>query len=81
MRRAASGDRALKAYRSANPLIWGAILALIIGILAVLGEYWGASKPDNPLLATPAKAAGAAFVMGYAVALFRNWLNERRRGQ
>lgn len=70
----------MKPYRSANPLMWGAVLAVIVGIFAVLGEYWGASKPDNPLLATPAKAAAASFAFGYIAALIRNWFNERHHG-
>lgn len=70
----------LKPYRSANPLIWGAVFAIIVGLFAVLGEILGASKPDSALLATPAKAAGTAFALGYIVALFRNWFNERHPG-
>lgn len=71
----------MKPYRPADPAIWGAVLAIIVGVIAVAGELLGASKPDNILLATPAKAAGAAFGLGFLVAMFRNWFNERRPGR
>jgi hypothetical protein len=70
----------LKPYKSANPLIWGAVLAIIVGIGAAFGEYMGAAKPDNPLIETPLKAASASFAFGYIAALFRNWFNERHHG-
>jgi hypothetical protein len=69
----------MKPYKPANPLIWGAVLAVIVGLFAVLGEYWGASKPDNALIETPLKAAAASFAFGYLAAMFRNWFNDRRR--
>lgn len=68
-----------KPYRSANPAVWGAVLAIIIGVAAVLGAYWGAPPSPNTLLATPAKAAGTAFAFGSLAAMFRNWFNERNR--
>lgn len=67
----------MKPYRPANPLIWGAVLAVIVGAFAVLGNFVGASKPDNVLLETPVKAAMASFGFGALLAMFRNWFNER----
>lgn len=70
---------ALKPYKSANPMIWGAVLALIAGAIIYLSDVTGSPRPDNTLLASPAKAAGAFFGFGALLAMFRNWLNERVR--
>ena len=69
-----------KPYRPANPLIWGAVLGIIAAILVVVTQSAG-QVSGNDLLATPMKASGAAFGLGFAVALFRNWFNERRPGR
>ena len=69
----------MKPYRPANPAIWGAVLAVIVALLVIIGQATGQPPSDSALLQTPMKAAGAAFGFGFAVALFRNWLNERNR--
>lgn len=69
----------MKPYKPANPAVWGVVLAIIAALLVFAGEMTGADHPANTLLATPAKAAGAAFGFGFLIAMFRNWFNERRR--
>jgi len=51
----------VKPYRPANPAVWGAVLAIAAGLIVFFGQWVGASHPDNTLLATPAKAAGAGW--------------------
>ena len=68
-----------KPYRPANPALWGAVLAIIAGVIVYLSDTTGTPRPDNILLATPLKAAGAGFGFGFLIALFRNWFNERNR--
>jgi hypothetical protein len=68
-----------KPYVPANPLIWGAVLAIIAALIVFGSDAVGSFRPDNTLLATPAKAAGAGFGFGFLIASFRNWFNERRR--
>lgn len=68
-----------KPYKPANPLVWGAVLAIVVGAFGAIGEWGGAPASPNVLLATPLKAAAAAFVFGMLAAMLRNWFNERRR--
>jgi len=69
-----------KPYKSADPMVWGVVVALISGGIVffahLMGEY-----SANTLLATPAKAAGAGFGFGCLIAMFRNWFNERPRAR
>lgn len=70
-------EKKSKPYRPANPAIWGAVLAIIAGLIVYLSDVSGSPRPDNTLLATPLKAAGAGFGFGFLIALVRNWFNER----
>lgn len=74
-------DRKPKPYRPANPLVWGAVLAIVAALIIFGSDVIGSSRPDNTLLATPIKAAGSAFAFGFIIALARNWFNERRPGR
>jgi hypothetical protein len=64
--------------KDANPLIWGAVCALIAALIVVAATAAGTVQPDNPLLDNPLKAAGAAFAWGVGIAFFRNWWVKRR---
>lgn len=74
-------EKRSKPYSPANPVVWGAVLAIIAALIVFGSDVSGSLRPDNTLLETPLKAAGAAFGFGVLIAMFRNWFNERGKGR
>lgn len=70
----------LKPYRSANPLIWGAVTGICVALIVAASNFFGTLRPDNALLETPFKAGFAGLGFGILIAMFRNWFNERHPG-
>jgi hypothetical protein len=68
----------LKDYRPANPLIWGAVLAVICAVIVTLTQLTGTPVPENRLLQTPLAAAAPGFFFGWAAANIKNWLGRPR---
>lgn len=68
-----------RAYRPWNPVIVGAIVAVIAALIVFGSDTAHSSRPDNLMLSTPWTAGGTGFMMGMLLAMFRNWLNERHR--
>lgn len=65
--------------KEANPLVWGAVTGVLLATIIATAHVVGSTGPDNPLLETPLSAGGAGFVLGYLVAMFRNWWSSDRR--
>lgn len=63
----------------ANPLIWGAVLAIAVSLMLALGNLIGQPASDNALLQRPVSAAAVSFFWGWAAASFKNWLGRRYR--
>ena len=40
-----------------NPLLWGAVAGVVVGVLVFLGPFLNMPKSDNTLLQSPASAA------------------------
>lgn len=72
------GDYVAGMQKPANPLLWGAVAAVVAAVIVVLSQVAGIVQPDNPLLDNPIKAGLAAAVWGVGLAYFRNWWASRR---
>lgn len=60
-----------------NPLLWGAVAGVVVGVLVFLGPILNMPKSDNTLLQSPVSAAAAAFFWGWAAGSVKNWLGDR----
>ncbi|WP_395449959.1 hypothetical protein ACHMW7_09180 [Aminobacter sp. UC22_36] len=59
-----------------NPLIWGAVAALICVAIAVIGRMTG-DAPDNALLRNPVSTAIVGFFWGWVAGNAKNWYGNR----
>ena len=63
--------------KQANPLIWGAVAAIIGGGMVVLGQLTGEPPLDDALLQNPFSAAVMSFFWGCAAGYAKNWYGNR----
>lgn len=67
--------------KEANPLVWGAIAAIVAAGIWTATRLAGMPPSDNPLLRNPSVAAYVMFFWGYIAAVARNaygrWVNRR----
>lgn len=73
--------RMLPLHKEAKPLVWGAVAGAAFLAIGLFAEYAGVHRPDNPMVATPAAAAGTAFGLAWLMANLRNWYGKRLLGK
>ena len=63
-----------------NPLIWGAIGALLMASIAVFGRLQNVEMPVGFATASVFSIAASGFFWGFVVCSIRNWMMRQRHG-
>lgn len=63
--------------KKSNPLVWGAVGAIIVSALYFFNKAIGTPPSSNELLQSPLSVAVVAFCIGFALANIRNWYGNR----
>lgn len=68
-------------YKRTNPLIWGAVAAIIAGALISLSLMTVETSSTEPILNKPLWTVGGAFFWGWVAGNAKNWYGKRISGQ